>query len=67
MCHISVSTYMSDYGIFVFLFLTSLSVIISQSIHVPANSIIFFFLWLRKYQFKIDCLLLEEAFVADFL
>ena len=66
MCHISVSTYMSDYGIFVFLFLTSLSVIISQSIHVAANSIIFF-LWLRKYQFKIDCLLLEEAFVADSL
>ena len=37
--------------IFVFLCLTSLSMIISSSIHVTANEIILFFLWLSQYSF----------------
>ena len=36
---------------FVFLFLTSLSMIISSCIHVAANGIILFFLWLSSPQF----------------
>ena len=58
---------MSDHGIFVFLFLTSLSVIISHPFMLLQIALFLFFLWLQKYQFKIDCLLLEEAFVAGSL
>ena len=40
--------------VFVFLFLTPLSMIISSCLHVIANGIILFFFWLRVVSYNFD-------------
>ena len=48
-CHILDSTYKWYHMVFVFFFLTSLSVMISGSIHVVANGIILFYFMAEQY------------------